>query len=125
LSLLFHFLFVWTNSCLIFILRSIINIKIIMSAEFTNFGGANGAIKPVQTAKPTVGPRDVLIKITHSGVCATDLAYVEYGIALGHEGVGVVEAIGDEVTQFKVGDRAGGGYHRMLLIYTFEEGLEP
>ena len=38
-------------------------------------------------------------------MCATDLAYIPYGIALGHEGVGIVEAIGSEVTQFKVGDR--------------------
>jgi D-arabinose 1-dehydrogenase-like Zn-dependent alcohol dehydrogenase len=33
-------------------------------------------------------------------------------IALGHEGVGVVEAVGPEVTQLAPGDRAGGGYHR-------------
>jgi len=30
----------------------------------------------------------------------------------GHEGVGIVERIGELVTDLKVGDRAGGGYHR-------------
>lgn len=81
-------------------------------AEYTVYRGAEGEIKPSSVQKPELGPKDILLKITHSGVCATDLAYVPYGIALGHEGVGIVEAIGSEVTQFKVGERAGGGYHR-------------
>ena len=83
-------------------------------SEYTNYGGSNGAIKPIKTPKPTLGPKEILIKITHTGVCATDLAYLEYGIALGHEGVGIVEEIGSAVTQFKVGDRVGGGYHRTI-----------
>ncbi|EJT82458.1 hypothetical protein GGTG_02431 [Gaeumannomyces tritici R3-111a-1] len=83
-----------------------------MSGEYTVFHGVEGVIKGTPVPKPALGPEDVLVRITHTGFCATDLAYVEYGIALGHEGVGVVEAVGPEVTQFKVGDRAGGGYHR-------------
>lgn len=59
-----------------------------------------------------LGPKEVLIKITHSGVCGTDVHYIPYGVALGHEGVGIVEKVGSEVTQLKVGDRAGGGYHQ-------------
>lgn len=61
---------------------------------------------------PSLGPKDILVKITHSGLCGTDLAFLPYGLALGHEGVGIVEAVGSDVTQFKIGDRAGGGYHR-------------
>jgi D-arabinose 1-dehydrogenase-like Zn-dependent alcohol dehydrogenase len=83
-----------------------------MASSYTVFRGKEGSIKAHAATKPQLGPKDILVKITHSGVCATDLAYVEYGIALGHEGVGIVEAIGSDVTQFKVGDRAGGGYHR-------------
>ncbi|KAH8732731.1 chaperonin 10-like protein [Phaeosphaeriaceae sp. PMI808] len=83
-----------------------------MTSEFTVFRGVEGAIKAHPMQKPQLGSKDVLIKITHSGVCASDLAYVGFGIALGHEGVGIVEAVGNEVTQFKVGERAGGGYHR-------------
>jgi D-arabinose 1-dehydrogenase-like Zn-dependent alcohol dehydrogenase len=88
------------------------SLAVAMESEYTVFRGVEGAIKPSLAQKPHLGPKDILIKITHSGVCATDLAYVPYGIALGHEGVGIVEAIGSEVTQFKVGERAGGGYHR-------------
>ncbi|KAH7087158.1 chaperonin 10-like protein [Paraphoma chrysanthemicola] len=83
-----------------------------MASEYTVFRGFKDEIKASPVPKPQLGPKDILIKITHSGVCATDLGYQEYGIALGHEGVGIVEAIGSEVTQFKVGERAGGGYHR-------------
>ena len=83
-----------------------------MGSENTVFRGVEGAIKSSPVPKPGLGPKDILVKITHSGVCATDLAYVPYGIALGHEGVGIVEAIGSDVTQFKVVERAGGGYHR-------------
>jgi D-arabinose 1-dehydrogenase-like Zn-dependent alcohol dehydrogenase len=83
-----------------------------MTSKYTVFRGAEGIIKSSVAQKPELGPKDILVKITHSGVCATDLAYIPYGLALGHEGVGVVEAIGIEVTQFKVGERAGGGYHR-------------
>ncbi|KAL8329985.1 hypothetical protein RB597_005335 [Gaeumannomyces tritici] len=83
-----------------------------MSGEYTVFHGVEGVIKGTPVPKPALGPEDVLVRITHTDFCATDLAYVEYGIALGHEGVGVVEAVGPEVTQFKVGDRAGGGYYR-------------
>ena len=86
----------------------------IMATATTNqvYRGIEGAVKKVPVELPALGPKDVLIRITHSGVCATDTAYVPYGIALGHEGVGVVVKVGECVTQFKVGDRAGGGYHR-------------
>jgi D-arabinose 1-dehydrogenase-like Zn-dependent alcohol dehydrogenase len=83
-----------------------------MASEYKVFRGVDGAIKSSSAQKPQLGPKDILVKITHSGVCATDLGYVPYGIALGHEGVGIVEAIGSDVTQFKIGERAGGGYHR-------------
>jgi D-arabinose 1-dehydrogenase-like Zn-dependent alcohol dehydrogenase len=83
-----------------------------MSIEYTVFRGVGGIIKGSLAQKPQLGPKDILIRITHTGFCASDVAYVEYGIVLGHEGVGIVEAIGSDVTQFKVGERAGGGYHR-------------
>ncbi|KAF2809004.1 GroES-like protein [Mytilinidion resinicola] len=80
--------------------------------DTTTYHGVSGDVKPTTTALPALGPKEILIKITHTGLCASDLAYIPYGIALGHEGVGTVLAIGSEVTQFAVGDRAGGGYHR-------------
>jgi D-arabinose 1-dehydrogenase-like Zn-dependent alcohol dehydrogenase len=77
------------------------------------YRGVEGTVKqlPVNMSAE-LGPHEVLVKITHSGLCGTDIHYIPFGIALGHEGVGIVEKVGSEVTQFKVGERAGGGYHR-------------
>lgn len=40
---------------------------------------------------------EVLIKITASGVCGTDVHEIHHGIVLGHEGVGTVVGFGDGV----------------------------
>lgn len=57
-------------------------------------------------------PTDALVRITKTTICGTDLHIlkgdvpeVPAGLTLGHEGVGVVTAIGTAVSQFKVGDR--------------------
>ena len=76
------------------------------------YRGSEGVAKKVAVDLPPLGPKEILIKITHSGLCATDVICMSWGVALGHEGVGIVEKIGDAVTHFKIGDRAGGGYHR-------------
>jgi D-arabinose 1-dehydrogenase-like Zn-dependent alcohol dehydrogenase len=84
-----------------------------------NFGyrGVEGKVKKVSIEIPaTLKPTEVLIKITHSSLCGTDLHYVPYGIALGHEGVGLVEKIGSGVTTVKVGDRVGAGYLRNVCF---------
>ena len=81
------------------------------------FRGVEGVVQKVPALIPTaLGPREVLVKITHSGLCGTDIHYIPHSAALGHEGVGVVKAIGHDVTLFKVGDRAGGGYLRKVSI---------
>ena len=60
---------------------------------------------------PAVGPRDVLVRISASGICHTDLHVIEGRTALplpivpGHEACGVVEAVGPEVRRVRVGDR--------------------
>jgi D-arabinose 1-dehydrogenase-like Zn-dependent alcohol dehydrogenase len=79
----------------------------------TVYRGVEGAGKKSPLELPTeLGPKQILMKITHASLCGTDVHYLTSGIALGHEGVGIVEKIGSEVTQFKVGDRAGAGYMR-------------
>ena len=57
-------------------------------------------------------PTDAIVKITMSAICGTDLHFVRGTIAdvkkgtiLGHEGVGIVEKVGDQVRTIKVGDR--------------------
>jgi threonine dehydrogenase-like Zn-dependent dehydrogenase len=58
---------------------------------FTVFKGSKeGKIIESQTVRE-VKPDEVLIKITHSGLCGTDEHYKHNDMCLGHEGAGVVE----------------------------------
>ncbi|KAK0102618.1 hypothetical protein ONS95_006226 [Cadophora gregata] len=76
-------------------------------------GDAAGAVvKSSVDISSDLGPKEILIKITHSSLCYTDIHMMSSGIALGHEGVGIIEKVGSGVTTLKVGDRAGGGYLR-------------
>ena len=56
------------------------------------------------------GPRDVLVRVRATGLCHTDLEVMQGSlpypmpIVLGHEGAGVVEAVGADVTRVKPGD---------------------
>jgi alcohol dehydrogenase len=62
---------------------------------------------------PTIQhPTDVIVKMTATTICGTDLhilkgdvAAVEPGRVLGHEGIGVITEVGGGVTRLKVGDR--------------------
>lgn len=53
-------------------------------------------------------PKDdeVLVKLKASGLCHTDHDSLNWGmpIVLGHEGAGIVSAVGDKVSKFKKGD---------------------
>lgn len=67
------------------------------------------------TPKPTPGNGQALVKLEACGVCHTDVHAIngdwpvkpKLPLIPGHEGVGVVEAIGPNVTSVKVGDRVG------------------
>ena len=56
------------------------------------------------------GPGEAVVAVQACGVCHTDLHYREGGInddfpfLLGHEAAGVVEEVGDGVTEVEVGD---------------------
>jgi len=57
-------------------------------------------------------PTDALVRLTRTTICGTDLHIlkgdvpeVPAGLTLGHEGVGVITAVGAAVTRFKPGDR--------------------
>lgn len=76
---------------------------------FTTFkGNKEGAPKESSTTKPDELTGDkVLLKVTAAGLCYTDIHYKKADMVLGHEGVGVVEAVGPDVKQLKKGDRVG------------------
>jgi S-(hydroxymethyl)mycothiol dehydrogenase len=59
---------------------------------------------------PEPGPGEAVVQVQACGVCHTDLHYREGGIndefpfLLGHEAAGVVESVGDGVTEVEPGD---------------------
>lgn len=82
-----------------------------IKAAVTHYKNAPFVIEEVNLDPPK--DDELLVKITASGICHTDEAVqtqfipVPLPAVLGHEGCGVVEAVGSKVTEFKVGDRVG------------------
>lgn len=91
---------------------------------FTNYGKGGESLKAlsyvgpgkkefVDKPKPVVQlPTDAVIRITKTTICGTDLHIlrgnvpaVESGRILGHEGIGIVEEVGEGVNNFKKGDK--------------------
>jgi uncharacterized zinc-type alcohol dehydrogenase-like protein len=77
---------------------------------------AKTPLEPFKFERREVGPNDVQIEIAYCGVCHSDIHQVrdEWGGSIfpmvpGHEIVGKITKIGDQVTKFKVGDTAGVG----------------
>jgi len=74
-----------------------------MGIEFTVYKGSpEGKIVKSTTHKDDLAPNEVLVKVTHSGLCGTDAHHIHRDIVLGHEGVGIVQEIGKDVKGFKV-----------------------
>lgn len=74
------------------------------------YKGSKDGIQQAETERQDLKSDDVLVRITHSGVCGTDVHYQDADMALGHEGIGVVEATGPDAHLLKKGDRVGWGY---------------
>lgn len=57
------------------------------------------------------GPGDAIVRVTRAAICGSDLHFLHGktptspGASLGHEGVGIVDVVGDEVTEVRPGDR--------------------
>jgi alcohol dehydrogenase (NADP+) len=78
--------------------------------------GKGEQLKPWQYESRPLGAEDVEIKISHCGICGSDVHQLdngwgntEYPCVVGHEIVGEVTLVGSDVTEFKVGDRVGVG----------------
>jgi 2-desacetyl-2-hydroxyethyl bacteriochlorophyllide A dehydrogenase len=66
---------------------------------------------------PPLAPNDVLLEVSHCGVCGSDLhmfveGWARPGTIGGHEYSGRVVALGPEVTRWSIGDEAIGGPSR-------------
>lgn len=75
----------------------------------------NNRIELEDKPLPSVGPNDALVKITTTTICGTDVHILkgEYpvakGLTIGHEPVGVIEKLGNQVTGFSEGQRVIAG----------------
>lgn len=82
-----------------------------MGYDFTVFKGSpDGSIRKTTTHKDDLTNDEVLVEVSHSGVCFTDVHYRKADMGLGHEGAGTVAATGPNVKNLKKGDRVGWGY---------------
>ena len=73
-------------------------------------------LKPLDIERRAVGKDDIKIDITHCGVCHSDIHTVRndwggssYPVVPGHEIIGKVVEVGDNVSNFKTGDLVGVG----------------
>ncbi len=73
----------------------------------------SGRFELIEKPMPVIlNPKDAAVRVTLSSICSSDLHILhgavpqaEIGITVGHELVGIVEAVGAEVTRVKPGDR--------------------
>ena len=73
-------------------------------------------LRPMEFERRALRPDDVAIKITYAGICHSDLhtcrndwGGTRYPVIPGHEIVGTVTAVGNEVTRHRVGDTVAVG----------------
>ena len=77
------------------------------------FYGSNQPLKIEDVEKPKAGQGEIVMKVAACGICHTDLHYIDSGVStfkkppliLGHEASGIVDEIGEGVTEFKGGER--------------------
>src|SRR5713101_2905566 len=87
--------------------------------EFKAYGAARpkGPLEPFSFTPGPLGPEEVEIKVTHCGLCHSDLSMLdnEWGMSTfpfvpGHEAVGTVAALGEHAKGLKIGQRVGLGW---------------
>ncbi|KAK0610803.1 NADP-dependent alcohol dehydrogenase [Immersiella caudata] len=91
-----------------------------VGVDFTVFKGSGTGAIVEATGHRDPGPTEVIVKITHCGVCGTDEHYLHADQGLGHEGVGIITEVGSMVhalSEFRVGDRVGMGWFHKFCGY--------
>ncbi len=109
----------------------------IMKTQAAVLFKTNQALRNIEVGIPVLKSGQVLVDMAYSGICHSQLNEIE-GLkgedrflphTLGHEGSGVVSAIGPEVTKVKPGDHVvltwikGLGYDVPSTTYTSDEGV--
>lgn len=77
----------------------------------------NAQLQPFNYDQKSLAPEEVAIAVTHCGICHTDIHMIDndwelsqYPLVPGHEIIGTVLAVGNEVTELTVGQRVGIGW---------------
>lgn len=87
--------------------------------EFKAYGALrpNGPLEPFSFDPGHLGPEEVEIKVSHCGLCHSDLSMLDnewgmttYPFVPGHEAVGTVIAMGEQARGLKIGQRVGLGW---------------
>lgn len=92
------------------------NVPAVATMKIARVPAANAKFEITDVDIPEPGPRQVRIKVQACGVCHSDVLTVvgimgnSYPRSPGHEVAGVVDAVGDGVTSWSVGDRVGVGW---------------
>ncbi|HSX11805.1 MAG TPA: alcohol dehydrogenase catalytic domain-containing protein, partial [Chlamydiales bacterium] len=83
---------------------------------------ARAELTPFTYTAAPLGPFDILIKISHCGLCHSDVHLIDdnwkrskYPLVPGHEIVGTITQKGDAVT-LKVGTRVGIGWNHSACL---------
>ena len=77
-----------------------------------------GELKPFEYDPGLLGESEVEIDVMHCGICHSDLSMIDnewgmtqYPLVPGHEVVGTISSIGGNVSNLKIGDFVGLGWH--------------
>ncbi|MCE2752457.1 MAG: alcohol dehydrogenase catalytic domain-containing protein [Pirellula sp.] len=69
-------------------------------------------LQVVELPDPTCGPGDLLVRVKACGICGSDIHGFDGSsgrrippLVMGHEAAGIVQAVGQDVRGFRVGDR--------------------
>ena len=90
-----------------------------MKREFNAYtaSGPKGRLEPFSFDPGPLEPEDVEIKVTHCGLCHSDLSMLDnewgmsqYPFVPGHEVTGTVVALGEAAKGLKLGQRVGLGW---------------
>jgi L-iditol 2-dehydrogenase len=76
---------------------------------------SNVDIRLEEMPAPDIGPGEALLRVEASGICGSDVMewyrIHKVPLVLGHEVAGTIEAIGDGVSRYDVGDRVTVAHH--------------
>ena len=80
-------------------------------------------LEPFEYSPASLGPLDVEVRVTHCGLCHSDVHLIDndwgissYPLVPGHEIVGIVTAKGSQVRHLAVGQRVGVGWQRSSCL---------